>query len=198
LYETVLSKKWGLSIGGRYVPKTTFAAERTMSVTENGETVAEDTYMKEGRFHLPTTIGVGIALKHNRKTTLAVDYTYEDWSSLKIRERSWQMISSHKVSAGIEFPKTKAVGDQLLEYRFFQLGGFFHSSYLQVRNQPIREYGFTAGMGGRIGRGLLYSLSAEAGIRGTTKAGLIRETYAGLTFSFSYMDLLLSKGRKYD
>lgn len=198
LYETALSKRWDLSLGGRYVPKTNFAAERTLSVAENGETVSEDTYMKEDRFHLPTTIAAGIALKHNKKTTFALDYTYEDWSSLKIKERSWQMISSHKISAGIEFPKFKAVGDQLLEYRFFQLGGFFHSSYLQVRNQPIREYGFTAGMGGRIGRGLLYSLSAEAGIRATTRAGLIRETYAGLTLSFSYMDLLLSKGRKYD
>lgn len=198
LYETAFNKKWDFSIGGRFVPKTSFAAERTLNVTENGETVSEDTYTKRNRFSLPVTIAGGIALKHNKKTTYALDYTYEDWSSLKIRERSWQMISSHKISGGIEFPKFKAIGDQLIEYRFFQLGGFFHSSYLQVRNQPIVEYGFTAGMGGRLGRGLLYSLSMEAGIRATKQAGLIRETYAGLTLSFSYMDLLMSKGRKYD
>jgi hypothetical protein len=198
LYETALAKKWDFSIGGRFAPKTRFAAERTLNVTENGETVSEDTYTKQNRFSLPVTIAAGIALRHNKKTTYALDYTYEDWSSLKIKERSWQMVSSHKISAGVEFPKFKAIGDQLVEYRFFQLGGFFHSSYLQVRNQPILEYGFTAGMGGRVGRGLLYSLSIEAGIRATKQAGLIRETYAGLTLSFSYMDLLRSKGRKYD
>lgn len=198
IYETALSKRWDISIGGRYSPKTSFGAERTLMVIDNGETVSEDTYMKSDRFYLPTTIAAGIALKHNKKTTYALDYTYEDWSSLKVKERSWQLISSSKISAGVEFSKFKAIGDQMVEYKFFQLGGFFHNSYLQVRNQPIREYGFTAGMGGVLGRGLMYSLSAEAGIRGTTKVGLIRETYVGLTLNLSYTDLLLSKGRKYN
>ena len=86
----------------------------------------------------------------------------------------------------------------LMEKRFFQVGGFYNSSYLQVRNQPVKEFGVTAGMGGIIGNGLLYTLALEAGRRGTTQQKLIKENYVQLTFSFSYRDFLASKGRKYD
>ena len=86
----------------------------------------------------------------------------------------------------------------LMGKRFFQVGGFYNSSYLQVRNQPVKEFGVTAGMGGIIGNGLLYTLALEAGRRGTTQQKLIKENYVQLTFSFSYRDFLASKGRKYD
>ena len=85
-----------------------------------------------------------------------------------------------------------------MEKRFFQLGGFYNTAYLQVRNQPIKEFGITAGMGGVIGNGLLYTFSLEAGKRGTTQQKLIRENYVQMTFTFSYRDFLASKGRKYD
>ena len=88
--------------------------------------------------------------------------------------------------------------NQVVEKRFFQLGGFYHNSYLQIRNEPINEFGLTAGMGGVIGKGLLYTLSLEAGSRGTTRQNLIKEKYVQMTFSFSYRDFLASKGRKYD
>lgn len=198
LYETALSKKWGFSIGGRYAPRTRFSAERTLTVTENGQAVVEDQYVKSDRFYLPATYAAGIALRKNKAITFAADYTYEDWSSLRVKETGWQLVSSHRISAGVEFSKLSNQWGLLVERRFFQLGGYYNSSYLQVRNTPIREYGFTAGMGGVLGANLLYSLSLEAGIKGTTAARLIRETYVGLTINLSYRDFLFSKGRKYD
>jgi hypothetical protein len=206
IYEKSLNRHWDLSIGGRFSPKTKFGAERTLIVTENGEKITEDTYRKNDRFYLPNTMGIGIALKRNKANTYAIDYTYEDWSALHINERSWQLINSHKLSAGVQFSKYKVVREMnaVMEHKYFQLGGFFHSSYLQVHNQPIREYGLTAGIGGmfgkidRAGNSARYSLTGEVGVRGTTKDGLIRETYVGLTLTVSYISFLLTKGRKYD
>lgn len=210
IYDIPLNKKWDLSIGARFSPKTTFKAERTLTVTENGEKIAEETYIKNDRFYLPSTIGTGIALRKNRfsfrPTTFTLDYTFENWKSLGINERSWQLINSHKVSAGVQFSKFKMIRDfnAPMEYKYFQFGGFFHNSYLQVRNQPIREYGITAGIGGmfgqidKLGNSARYSLTGELGVRGTTKSGLIRETYVGVTLTVSYFSFLFSKGRKYD
>ncbi|MEI9809295.1 MAG: hypothetical protein WDO16_16305 [Bacteroidota bacterium] len=198
LYSTKLSKKWDLSLGGRFAPRTKMVSERTLTVTENGTALVEDEFVKNDRFYLPNTYAAGIALKRNNKTTFAFDYTYEDWSSLKIKQSGWQMISSSRYSAGVEFSKQQYIAKQLVERRYFQLGAFFNNSCLQVRSQPITEFGFTAGMGGAINSSLLYTIAVEAGSRGTTQAKLIKENYVQLTIGFSFHDFLFSKGRKYD
>jgi hypothetical protein len=198
LYATKLNKKWDLSLGGRFAPKTKMVAERTLNITENGTALVEDEFIKNDRFYLPNTFAAGIALKKNNKTTFVFDYTYEDWSSLKIKESSWQLISSHRYSAGIEFSKQQFIANQRVERRYFQLGAFLNNSYLQIRNQPINEFGFTAGMGGFINSSLLYNIAVEAGSRGTTQARLIKENYVQLTVGFSFRDFLFSKGKKYN
>ncbi|MBL7742950.1 MAG: hypothetical protein JNN00_05675 [Chitinophagaceae bacterium] len=198
LYSTALNKKWDISLGGKFIPKIKMVAERTLTVTENGTVLVEDDFIKYGRFYLPNTYAAGIALKKNRKTTFAFDYNYEDWSSLKIKEAGWQLVSSHRFSGGVEFSKQQYVANQLFEKRYFQVGAFLNNSYLQIRNQPVTEFGFTAGMGGAINNSLLYTIAVEAGSRGTTQAKLIKENYVQLTLGFSYRDFLFSKGRKYN
>ncbi len=197
LYETALNKRWDLSLGARYAPKTKFSSQRTISVSENDVSVIEDEYLKTDRFYLPQTIAGGIALKHNKRTSFAADYTYEDWSAVTIKEKGWQLVSSSRISAGVEFSRLVPQMKQLLEKRFFQLGGYYTNSYLQVRSKPITEFGITAGMGGVLGSGL-YTLALEGGSRGTTQQKLIRENYVQATFTFTYRDLLRSKGRRYD
>lgn len=198
LYETALNKKWDFSVGARYAPKTKFSSQRDLTITENGESIIEDKFIKSDRFYLPETYAAGIALKKNRKMTLAADYTYEDWSKLQIKGSGWQLAGSHRISAGAEFSKMGNQWGVMTERRFFQVGAFYTNSNLQVRGTSIQEYGFTAGMGGALNSNLLYSFSLEAGTRGTTVNKLIRENYLGITLNLSYRDLLLSKGRKYD
>ena len=198
IYSTATGKKWNISVGGKYIPVVKMTSERTLTVVQDGNAIIEDEFIKNDRFSLPKTYAAGIAIKHNNKTTIAADYTYEDWSSLKIKEPGWQMISNNRISAGVEFSKQAKIMNQLMEKRFFQIGGFYNTAYLQVRNQPIKEFGFTAGMGGIIGKGLIYTMALEAGSRGTIQQKLIKENYVQLTFSFSYRDFLASKGRKYD
>lgn len=197
-YYTSLGKKWQLNLGGRYTPGVQLPSERTLTVTEGSTILVDAQTLERGSFRLPKSYAAGISLTRNRKTTYVVDYTYDDWSSLQIKKQGWQMISSSRLSGGVEFSRKKNVWNQEIEHRFFQLGGFYNQSYLQIRNQPIREYGFTAGMGGILSKGLLYSVSLEGGVRGTQQANLIKENYFQLNFSFSYRDFLQSRGRKYD
>ncbi len=198
IYSTAVGKKWDVSLGGKFIPSVKMTSERTLTVEQDGSAIIEDEFIKNDRFSLPTTYAAGIAIKHNKKTTFAADYTYEDWSSLKIKEQGWQMISNNKLSAGVEFSRQARVMNQLMEKRYFQIGAYYNSAYLQIRNEPIKEYGITAGMGGLIGKGLIYSMALAAGSRGTTQQKLIREKYVQFTFTFSYRDFLASKGRKYD
>ena len=198
LYSASLSKKWDLSLGGKFIPKIKMVSERTVTVTENETAIVQDEFVKYDRFYLPNTYAIGIALKKNKKNTYTFDYTYENWSPLNITQNGMRLASSNRFSGGVEFSKQQWVAGQLLEKKYFQVGAFFSNSYLRIRNTPINEYGITAGMGGPLSRSLLYTLSAELGRRGTTQNNLIKENYAQLSIGFSFNDYLFSKGRKYD
>jgi hypothetical protein len=198
LYTASLNKKWEISLGAKYAPKTRMASERTLTVTDNSTTLVNNDYIRTNFFFLPNTYAAGIALKHNKKTTIALDYSYEDWSSLDIKGSGWQLISSNRLSGGVEFSKQKRIGSQLFEKKYFQMGAFINDSYLQIGDKHIREFGITGGMGGAISTSLLYNLSLEVGSRGTTQAGLIRENYVQLTIGFSFRDFLFSKGKQYN
>ena len=198
IYEIPLNKRWDFSIGGKYSHEQKFSAERTLTVMEGEQVIKEDVFTKANRFSLPQTIAGGISFRHNKKTTLALDYTHEDWSALKIKSTGWQMINNDRITGGVEFSRFKNRQGKEVDYKFFQMGGFYNTGSLQVRNKPIKEYGFTLGTGGLIGNGLVYTLSGEVGVKGTTQVKLIKETYFGLTLNFTYSDLLFSKGRRYD
>ena len=198
IYEIPLNKRWDFSFGGKYSHEQKFSAERSLTVMEGDQVIKEDVFTKADRFSLPQTIAGGISFRHNQKTTLALDYTHEDWSALKIKSAGWQMINNDRITGGVEFSRFRNKQGKEVDYKFFQLGGFYNTGHLQIRNKPVREYGFTLGTGGLIGNGLVYTLSGEVGVKGTTQAKLIKETYFGLTLNVTYTDLLFSKGRKFD
>jgi hypothetical protein len=198
LYKTSLGKNWGFSFGGRYSAKTNLSSERTLTVTENDASVVDERFIKADRFILPQTFAAGFAFTHKQKTTFAVDYTHENWSVLKVKGAGWHYTNSDKVSAGVEFSKLKQQWNTTTEKKYYQLGVFYNNPYLVVKNTPIKEYGLTAGMGGRLGNNLLYGLSGQFGVRGTTVNNLVKENYFQFTFTLSYMDFLFSKGRRYN
>ncbi|MGC4038014.1 MAG: hypothetical protein QM764_18775 [Chitinophagaceae bacterium] len=197
IYETLINKNWSASIGGKYAHKTGLIYDRTLTVTENSASVETNKYITGGTFYLPQSFGGGIAVKHGYKSTYAVDYSYDDWSSLHVRGQGWQLTSSQRISAGAEFSSYRNDRGVVVERRFYQVGAYYNNSYIQVRNTPINDWGVTVGMGGSLKNQFLYSLSLQGGVKGTTTQNLIKQTFVGVTFSVSYRDFLLSKGKVY-
>ena len=173
-------------------------SERTITVSENENPIIEDELVKYDRFYLPNTFAAGIAVTKNKKNTYVFDYTFENWSPLNITQNGVRLVNSQRLSGGAEFSKKQWVNGQSVEKRFIHFGAFYSNSYLQLRNTPVNEFGVTVGTGGALKRNLLYTLSAEAGTRGTKRNGLIKENYAQLTIGVSFSDYLFSKGRRYD
>jgi hypothetical protein len=118
---------------------------------------------------------------------------------LKVNNSGWKLVSGNRIAAGIQrswFARRWGGGDY--EKRFLQAGMFLNRSYLQVKDQQINNFGFTAGYGGSLRNNLLYTLSAEVGQRGTTSNKLIKENYVQFTLALTYRDYLFTKGRRYD
>lgn len=197
LYSLPIGKKWQFSLGGRFTAKTELSPERTVTVKENNTTLIDEELVEAGRFHLPLSYGVGIALTKNNSFTIAADYTAEQWKPLNIRGSGWSLVNSQRFSGGIELSKKVEVWNRPVERRFFQLGGFIDNSYLSVKSRQVNQFGVTLGYGSNY-RNLLYNVGLEFGQRGTISDGLIKENYFQITIGLSYRDFFFSKGRKYD
>lgn len=197
IFYTPINKSWDFSIGGKFATKTNMPSDRTLTVIQNGTTLVNSQYVSSNSFSLPMTAGGGIAITHNKKSTFAADYTYENWAQTGLQGNGWQMVDNNRISAGYEITREVNKLGKLPFERSIQVGAYYNSGYLYVNNKQISDYGVTIGTAGNI-RNLLYNLSLDVGQRGTRSANLIRENYFQFTLGLSYRDFLLSKGRKYD
>jgi len=200
IYSGSLSKKWNLSIGGRYARQTTMNYERSLTVTQNTTTTLVDNeFVKYAGFQLPRSYGAGIALTTKNGTrTIAADYSASDWAGLDVKGSGWKLVNSSRISTGMEFASFTNAFNRNVQKKSFQLGAFLDNSYLAVNGHQIMEWGVTTGLARTLKSGLVIGGSVEGGIRGTTQAGLIRENYFQFNLNFSYRDFIFSKGRKYN
>lgn len=197
IFYTALIKSWDFSIGGKFTTKTNMPSNRTLTVIQNGATLVNNQYVSSNSFSLPMTMGGGIAITHNKTSTLAVDYIYENWSNTGLKGNGWQMIDNNRFSAGYEITRQVNKVGKIPVEKSIQVGAYYNSGYLDVNNKQINDIGVTIGTTSNI-RNLLYNVSLTAGQRGTRAANLIRENYFQLTLGLSYRDFLFSKGRKFD
>lgn len=198
LYNAKLSKNWKLSLGGKVTSKSDLRSEQTLTITEGATVVEKDKLIGTSTFTLPVSWDAGIALTNKGRRTFTVDYSSQQWDGLNKGNSTYSMVNSQRLSAGVQFSNQLQRWGMVAEKNYFQAGVFTGQSYLRVRNQPINEFGVTAGYGGYLNRGLSYGLAIEGGRRGTTLSGLVRENYVQATISLSYREMLYSKGRKYD
>lgn len=199
IYKGKLNKNWQFSLGGTFAAKATLLSDRTLTVTEGARVIEQDKELAGIPFRLPTSFGAGIALAHKQHTTFSMDYNYENWNGTNTRGNSWSLVNSQRISAGVQISSRANQYGRTFEKNFFQFGFYSQQSYLRVRNTQVNELGGTIGYGGYLGGGMLgYSLSLEAGRRGTIVNGLIKENFVQFTLALSYREFLFSKGRKYN
>ena len=157
-------------------------------------------------FDLPYTLGAGVAWESQGKMMVALDYTYEKWSSchtpeqttqddqLAYSKQKGQYLDRSRVAAGFQYVPNPLSRNYLsrVEYR---LGANFSTPYLKVNGMDgPREYGVTAGFGlpisNKINRGTMANLSFQWFRRSPAASSLIREDYfmvsVGVTFSESW------------
>jgi hypothetical protein len=79
--------------------------------------------------------------------------------------------------------------DNLLKVIRYRAGFRYVNSYLSVNGEQLSEYGISFGLGIPMIQSrtkTTFNLSAEAGKRGNTGNGLIKENFIRLMFGFSF------------
>lgn len=197
-YYTPLGKKWDLTLGATYANKTNLAAEYSTDVSTSTSSIQNEV-TKNDYFTLPNDFGFGLALTKNKQFTIAADYRYQNWSELHYKGPGYSLQNSNRASIGVEYSKMKAVWPYKIEKIFYQAGLFYSDSYLEVKDQQLKDMGISVGIGVNSKRSTMsYTLGFEYGIRGTRQSGLIQERYSKITFTVSYKDFWFTRGIKYN
>lgn len=203
-YNGKLSEKWKLALGATASNKTKLNTTNYVTVVNGSSTVVSNKDLGDGYFYLPVSYGIGGSLNYNRRFTFAVDYQKQNWSDLHYSGLSYHLVNSDRYSVGFEYSAQQSVpaynnNNIFFERYFLQAGLFYGTSYLQMYNEHLKNYGGTLGLGINSKRSnLSYQLSVELGVNGTTRKNLIKQNYSMVNFTVMYRDFWFTKMKKYD
>ena len=203
-YKDSLFKKWIISLGAVYGLRTELNANRQEFIATYQSAPAglqmRDTVLLEssnGKIVLPESFGAGFSLEYGR-WMIAGDWKWGKWSDFRNFNQSDSLINNLEYTFGAQFtPDREAVADywKLVQYR---AGLRKRTSYLQLNNTPIMEYGITFGAGLPLRRTRTsVNVGFEIGQRGTKSAELVRERFINFNLGIAINDRWFIK-RKYD
>jgi len=204
-----LSKKLDYSIGATFAPMTPLNVDYSQTVYNPDSSVAYSNTIPFKPFTLPNNMGAGLSVTYNKRYTFIADYKTQSWGSVNNTGyvnsflnstdfMSYKIGNSNRFSAGVEYSKKRVVYNTLVELMYFQAGFYSSNSYLTLYGQQIKDIGGSLGIGVNAKRSMLsYAFTLQYGVKGIQNSQLIQQRYANLTFTLSYRDIWLTKGRKF-
>ncbi len=215
-YQFQIKKKYFIGLGLVFSPANgikgsyTSLAERYFQ-NDNGTEFIQDTafYNKnvDGDVTIPMSWGGGISIRNGDKWLFGADYKTQDWADYQAFGVTDNLANSWKGAAGFEFTPNKNLISRkgYLKRVAYRIGGYYSSTYLQLRGTQLNDYGITFGLGlplprVQVGTRLTQSIiniAVELGQRGTTENNLIKESYANIRIGFTLNDKWFNQ-RKYD
>jgi len=152
----------------------------------------------KGKIVIPLMAGFGIGMEKTDKWLFSVDYRWANWKKFTAFDLTDSLVNSQQISAGAEFlPDINSFNNYFKRIQY-RIGFTYKNTYLKLRGKQLHEYAVTVGFGLPL-RGVrtAVNVSVQAGIRGTTEADLIRETYLRFIVGFSIYERWFIKRRYY-
>ncbi len=150
--------------------------------TYNNSSVQDTFSLVEGSMKTPMQFGGGFSIVRPGRWTVSGDVSYHDWSRFNYFGDANPYLNSLDFRVGGEWIPdllSRNYGKKIA----YRAGFYSQGAYLTVDGEPIREMGFTFGMGLPLGRlsatGQNYSrvnVGLSLGRRGTQNANLLEET----------------------
>lgn len=154
-YTLDFDKKHSMTIGAVFSPKHKLNNDYT--VTTQVSTTNSNNL--DATLELPNTFGVGFTYNYDKRLTVGVDYSLQQWSKAKfgvntsdgdVREdfnKTYTYCDRHKISVGAEYIPN-LMGRSYLSHIKYRLGAYYTTPYYKIGGkEATREYGVTAGFG---------------------------------------------------
>jgi hypothetical protein len=187
------------------IKNTTFRLGATYSQGKELETRNDLSYSSDidtieingssSSYSIPESFGFGLSLERER-LLLGIDYSRKNWSGIKFDNSAIKIRNSEKISVGMQYIPQRNRSSYGLSNLDYRIGGFYHKSYLIIRDIPLDQMAFTLGFGIPFNRKLSkVNFSFEFGQFGTKKSGLIQEKYLLMHLNFNLRDIWFQQAR---
>lgn len=213
-YSLNIKNKYSLTLGAIFDNRQKINAVRTTTseLRYGGNIINtfQDTADREGHIILPVNLGFGLTFSDTeKKFILGIDYSQQDWSKSTFFNENDSLSNSNKTALGFQFTPDNSAPKYWKRIRF-RLGGYYSSTYLNLKNQQLNDFGITFGFGlpplarqkssfyikGRKHK-TSFNIGFQLGRRGTTDKDLIQENYAIISLNITLYDIWFVK-RKFD
>lgn len=192
-YVTKVSKNWQLGLGATYRFETNLKLQQNLKIVNQDETPYYSEQLAAGKFTLPAQYGAGLSLTNGTITWVA-DYRHQLWDGLGNKGQNYYYKDGERFSTGVEYALTRKYYNQTIEGAILQAGFSYNKSPLVIKGTTINDVAGTIGVSLPSKNGQLrYYLGLEAGQRGTTSNGLVKENFVNAVFNFSLRDIWFLK-----
>jgi len=197
-YQQPIGKDYNLVLGATYSPKISLWSEASQIEYVTGSTAT--TTELDANFSIPEAYSVGASLRYKDKLLFALDYKLQDFSKAEYYSTLDTLNRNQRYSFGAEYTPNSESRKyfQRMKYR----AGFYYSdSYLKVKDEALKEWGVSMGMGFPIGyrnsQGSILNVALEYVNVKPTSSLLIKEEYFRFTLNMTFKEFWFFK-RKLD
>jgi len=141
-YFTSVANKHDLTIGLIYENKTALSSKYTQMNTG----VLSDTTTTNPGFQLPTIYGVGINYCYNRKLTIGIDYSMQEWKNAQYFGKTDSLNNRSKLAIGIEY-QPNYNGRKFSDRVRYRAGFNITDPYYNLGTSQPKNYSLTCGLG---------------------------------------------------
>ncbi|WP_294554722.1 hypothetical protein [uncultured Bacteroides sp.] len=158
-YTQEFSKKHSVTIGAVFSPKHKLNNDYTVTTQASAASTDE----LDATLELPNMFGFGFTYNYDRRLTVGVDYSLQQWSKAKFGvagsatdnigamrtdfNETYDYCNRHKISVGAEYIPN-LIGRSYLSHIKYRLGAYYTTPYYKIGGkEAAREYGVTAGFG---------------------------------------------------
>ena len=154
----------------------------------SGTDVLKDSVINEssenGKIQMPDYFRIGATIGKPKNWTVGFDFSYYNWANFQSFDTNDSLDNSYTLHIG---------GEKYGEKLIYRLGAKYGTTYLNIKNTQLDEYGVTVG----IGINKLFpkrppstvNIAFELGQRGTLDNNLIKESYFKFHLGFTLTDI---------
>jgi hypothetical protein len=210
-YDLKLKKDQYLTLGLTFEKQSDLTALHSLYtqkvITVNSSTLSNyvDSIPEgKGIIKLPSTFGIGLSYNKINKLEINADYYHAGWSKSKFFGKplydpatdNVDLVDQNRISLGFEYiPEAASIRSYMKRVRY-RAGLHQESSYLQLNNRQIKEFGVSFGAGFPFPKSKsTANFALEFGKRGTTKDNLVRDNYTKFSLYLNLYDYWFIKSK---
>lgn len=165
----------------------------------NNETVRDTILYKTGErvdVKYPQGLGLGVTLQKGDRWLLGMDFNWSNWSAFKMNNSNDSLQDSWNIAIGGSYTPRNTSISSYVRKMTYRAGLHYDQTIFNIYGNSINKYGVTFGFSLPLQRAMSsINVAFEFGKMGTTKDGLIEESYFNMSFGISLHDRWFVKRR---